>query len=90
MHGLQSSSGRSRQKTDSDKEETAGKKDVRRHNLSLERQYVLRGTSVREFDMTGRPMKGWLLLNSKGARKSSELKSWIKEAVGYAETLKKK
>jgi TfoX/Sxy family transcriptional regulator of competence genes len=51
---------------------------------------LLARANVREFDLTGRPMKGWLLLNSKGAQNSTELKSWIKEAVGFAETLKKK
>jgi hypothetical protein len=51
---------------------------------------LLARANIREFDLTGRPMKGWLLLNSKGARKSSDLKPWIKETVGFAETLKKK
>lgn len=51
---------------------------------------LLARAHVREFDMTGRPMKGWLLLNNKGARKSAELRFWVKEAVEFAETLKKK
>jgi hypothetical protein len=58
--------------------------DPEKYATLLTRDYV------REFDLTGRPMKGWLLLNNKGAQKSTELKTWITEAVGYAETLKKK
>jgi TfoX N-terminal domain len=41
---------------------------------------------VRPFDMTGRPMRGWILVASKGLS-DEELERWIDRACRYAGTL---
>jgi TfoX/Sxy family transcriptional regulator of competence genes len=41
---------------------------------------------VRPFDMTGRPMKGWILVASDGLT-DEELERWIARARGYVGTL---
>jgi TfoX/Sxy family transcriptional regulator of competence genes len=51
---------------------------------------LLAKPQVREFDMTGKPMKGWLILKNSAAAKPAELKRWVNEALSYALTLKKK
>ncbi len=32
---------------------------------------------VKEFDITGRPMKGWVLVEPEGIREDAQLKDWI-------------
>jgi TfoX/Sxy family transcriptional regulator of competence genes len=41
---------------------------------------------VRPFDMTGRPMRGWILVASDGLT-DEELERWIARARGYVGTL---
>jgi TfoX/Sxy family transcriptional regulator of competence genes len=53
-------------------------------------EMLLSRPNVREFDMTGRPIKGWLMLERAGWSKSKALGFWIEEAVGYAAGLKRK
>lgn len=50
----------------------------------------LKQPGVRIFDITGRPMKGWLLVGKKGIEDPKSLKKWIKTGVQYASTLPKK
>ena len=38
---------------------------------------------VREFDITGRPMKGWVLVRPEGIEDDDQLKDWIKQAVKF-------
>ena len=38
---------------------------------------------VRAFDITGKPMKGWLLVASEGVEADDQLKEWIKRAVNF-------
>ena len=38
---------------------------------------------VKEFDITGKPMKGWLLVASEGVEADDQLKEWIKRAVNF-------
>ncbi|MGE5251203.1 MAG: TfoX/Sxy family protein [Bacteroidota bacterium] len=45
---------------------------------------------TRPFDMTGRPMKGWLLVDPAGWQDEGELAGWIREGVDYALTLPSK
>lgn len=45
---------------------------------------------ARVFDITGRPMKGWLLVNESALHDESVLARWIQRAVDYAATLPKK
>ena len=42
---------------------------------------------VRIFDMTGRPMKGWLLIGSDAVASDEQLRSWIDMGVDFAGSL---
>ena len=42
---------------------------------------------VRPFDMTGRPMKGWILVDSEGVRSEDDLKHWVQQGVTFAQSL---
>jgi hypothetical protein len=42
---------------------------------------------VRVFDMTGRPMKGWLLVGSAAVESDEDLRSWIGKGVAFAGSL---
>jgi len=48
---------------------------------------LLKNPHVRPFDMTGRPMKGWLLVAADGVKSEKQLNTWIKEGVDFALTL---
>jgi TfoX/Sxy family transcriptional regulator of competence genes len=39
---------------------------------------------VNEFDITGRPMKGWVLVASEGIEDEDQLQEWIQRAVVFA------
>lgn len=47
----------------------------------------LKRPHTRLFDLTGRPMKGWLLVDAKGLAKDADLKRWVKVAADYAGSL---
>jgi TfoX/Sxy family transcriptional regulator of competence genes len=42
---------------------------------------------TRPFDMTGRPMKGWLLVDPEACADDETLRRWVELGVGYARTL---
>jgi|SRR5690242_11543588 TfoX/Sxy family transcriptional regulator of competence genes len=42
---------------------------------------------TRVFDMSGRPMKGWLLVDAEGLATTKQLGKWIERAAKYAESL---
>ena len=42
---------------------------------------------VRPFDITGRPMKGWVMIEPAGMRTSAQLNKWLEQARSFAETL---
>jgi len=42
---------------------------------------------ARIFDMSARPMRGWVLVSDEGTATDSELEAWIKRGVEFAETL---
>jgi TfoX/Sxy family transcriptional regulator of competence genes len=42
---------------------------------------------VREFDITGRPMKGWVLVESEGVEDDEQLTDWIERATRFVRTL---
>jgi TfoX/Sxy family transcriptional regulator of competence genes len=44
-----------------------------------------RGTRV--FDLTGRPMKGWLVVDGSTLRGGGSLASWVTRGVAYAQSL---
>lgn len=43
--------------------------------------------SVREFDVTGRPMKGWIMVEPDGLESDQQLAVWIEHALQFVETL---
>jgi TfoX/Sxy family transcriptional regulator of competence genes len=48
---------------------------------------ALKEIGVRIFDITGRPMKGWLLVASSTLSEKSALAKWVKKGVEYAQSL---
>ena len=38
---------------------------------------------VKKFDITGRPMKGWVLVEPKGVEDAGRVKAWIQRAVKF-------
>ena len=42
---------------------------------------------VRPFDMTGRPMKGWLLVTPDGHAEDDDLRRWVGRGLAYASSL---
>ncbi len=48
---------------------------------------ALQEAGVRIFDITGRPMKGWLLVSSSAVEHPSALRKWVSKGVAYAQSL---
>jgi TfoX/Sxy family transcriptional regulator of competence genes len=42
---------------------------------------------VRVFDVTGRPMKGWVIVDPEGLDEDDQLKEWIERARSFVQTL---
>ena len=42
---------------------------------------------ARPFDITGRPMKGWVMVGPDGYRSDDDLRSWVRQGVDFALTL---
>lgn len=42
---------------------------------------------TKEFDMTGRPMKGWVVVRPAGYETDEALKGWVQRGVDFALTL---
>jgi TfoX/Sxy family transcriptional regulator of competence genes len=45
---------------------------------------------AREFDITGRAMKGWVMIEPTGVRRDSELSAWIQQATDFVSGLPRK
>jgi len=45
---------------------------------------------VREFDITGKAMKGWIMVEREGVDEDKALTEWIKRATKFVKTLAKK
>jgi len=45
---------------------------------------------VKEFDITGRPMTGWIMLHPDGFDDDADLRDWIGQAVAFVRTLSPK
>jgi TfoX/Sxy family transcriptional regulator of competence genes len=48
---------------------------------------LLKKPHVKLFDMTGRPMKGWLVVEPDGIKTAKQLGTWVKLGIDYALTL---
>jgi TfoX/Sxy family transcriptional regulator of competence genes len=51
---------------------------------------ALKKKNVRPMDFTGRPMKGFVYVNSKGSKSDKDLKRWIELSYKHAEFVDKK
>lgn len=48
---------------------------------------LFKKSGVKPFDIIGRPMKGWLMVEPEGCKTKKQLSAWVKEGVGFALTL---
>ena len=55
-----------------------------------EGEAALREPHVRAFDITGRPMRNWVVVESEGVEDDDQLKGWIKQAVKFVNALPRK
>jgi TfoX/Sxy family transcriptional regulator of competence genes len=51
---------------------------------------ALREAHVREFDITGKPMRNWVLVEPEGVEDDEQLKGWIERALKFVKALPKK
>lgn len=51
---------------------------------------ALRQPHVNVFDLTGRPMKGWVVVEPAGCATDEALRSWVAQGVTFAQTLPEK
>ena len=42
---------------------------------------------VKPFDITGRPMKGWVMVDERGFAGETKLKEWLEKAKAFVKTL---
>ena len=45
---------------------------------------------VQEFDITGRPMRGWIMVDPDGLDTDDQLTHWVQAAIDFVSTLPKK
>jgi hypothetical protein len=50
-------------------------------------QETLAHPHTRPFDMTGRPMTGWVMVGADGTASESDLADWVQQGVDFALTL---
>ena len=48
---------------------------------------ALRRKGAHEFDITGRPMRGWVAVSEEGYQTDSDLRVWVEQGVAYAASL---
>jgi TfoX/Sxy family transcriptional regulator of competence genes len=48
---------------------------------------ALRLPFVKPFDITGRPMKGWVMVKEDGIKEEEELKAWLNQAEEFVRSL---
>jgi hypothetical protein len=51
---------------------------------------ALKEAHVREFNITGRSMKGWVLVAPEGVEENDQLSGWMQRAVKFVGKLPKK
>lgn len=55
--------------------------DPDKHNKLLKKAHT------RVFDITGKPMKGWLMVEPAGCKTARQISAWLKEGLDFALTL---
>ncbi len=48
---------------------------------------LLREPGTRPFDVTGRPMKGWIVVDARLCAKDGDLRRWVSRGVAHARSL---
>jgi TfoX/Sxy family transcriptional regulator of competence genes len=48
---------------------------------------ALSKAGAKTFDLTGRPMKGWVLVSADACKRDAALKAWVRQALAYAKSL---
>jgi len=48
---------------------------------------ALKAPHVRIFDMTGKPMKGWVLVSKQGYESAKALQAWVRISLAFAGSL---
>ena len=48
---------------------------------------LLKKPHAKPFDLTGKPMQGWLIVEAAGVKTDKQLSAWVKEGVEFALTL---
>ena len=48
---------------------------------------LLKKAHAKPFDLTGKPMKGWLVVEAAGVKTEKQLRAWVKQGVEFASTL---
>lgn len=48
---------------------------------------ALKNPNVREFDVTGRPMRGWIMVDPDGLERDDQLAAWLALAQEFVATL---
>jgi TfoX/Sxy family transcriptional regulator of competence genes len=48
---------------------------------------LLKTPHAKPFDLTGKPMKGWLLVEADGVKTERQLRTWVKEGIEFASML---
>jgi TfoX/Sxy family transcriptional regulator of competence genes len=51
---------------------------------------ALQEPNVGEFDITGKPMKGWVMVEPDGIENDEQLSQWIERGMNFVKTLPKK
>jgi TfoX/Sxy family transcriptional regulator of competence genes len=52
-----------------------------------EHERLLTEPGARQFDLTGRPMKGWIVVDPPGCAEDEDLRRWVDRGVAYARGL---
>ena len=48
---------------------------------------ALKEPNVVDFDITGRPMEGWVMVEAEGLDTDEQLRGWVQRAVQFVDTL---
>ncbi len=48
---------------------------------------ALKSPGARVFNMTGRPMKGWVMVSAEGHASDGSLRQWIRKSIEFARSL---
>jgi hypothetical protein len=51
---------------------------------------ALRSEFVKKFDITGRPMRGWVMVAAEGVADDVDLEEWVARSVGFVRSLPRK